>query len=561
MLGSSQGSSYPGHSSRLIGKSSPNRPLSSGNTGASPAWRPSNPPSEGSCRNHAYRSGSAAAATASAAPQRAAARRQPRGSRVQRTAFADTEITLEYACARSARAEVRAARRQWTEQAGQVPPEMPMWTSRDGWVSELSGWLAADDGLDHCQRLHIKPELVLRVAMTLAAHADHGTGRHCAVTNATVARGAGCSERTVTTVRKVLGASGLAVLIQQGHGSPTSARIGWRPSIWHLVSRRQPVDNPARHGGICDLPPSRRDRRLSHLRDQSPNARTRASKIKSHRSAKRSPRRGRCAPRPLAIQRLADELVGNSYGRDPLLRGLHRGHIGAICNALMVSGIDPAVWSATQIRNALNEDMRTRRSSWPDRIERPAAFLASRLRRLPPRPTGAPRGGLDSRKAPAEREGSSQAQAAAHADVQRWYAEVSAVTTAQQRRTVLRAHSEKFEGSRAATDPFAALANAGRRAARLFPDIALVDGMMRWAHQVLGEECDTAGLELGSAPTTLADDFVARLAIGACDCVQCGAPNAVERPELPLKAMSMVCDKCWPEIASELGLASEAERG
>lgn len=497
-----------------------------------------------------------------AGPPHRTKRRRPHAARVQHAAFADTEITLEYACARSARAEVRAARRQWTEQAGQASPQLPMWTSREGWISELSGWLAADEGLGHCRQFHVKPQLVLRVAMALAAHADHGTGRHCAVTNATVARAAACSERTVTTVRKVVGASGLAVLIQQGHGSPASARIGWRPAVWHLISRRQPVDNSARRGTVCDLPPSRRDRRLGHLRDQSPNARGRASKAQTHPSNKPSPGRGRCAPRPLAIQRLADELVGNSYGRAPLLQGLYQGHIGAICDALIAAGIDPAVWTATQVKNALNEDMKARRSFWPDRIERPAAFLASRLRRLPAQPPHSPAARAatssgDRKPSAGQQPDAATTPSAAHVQTQRWYSEVTGATTVQQRQTLLRAHSVKFENSRPATDPFAALASAGRRAARRFPDVALVDAMMRWAREVLGEECETTAPEQVSGPTSLADDLLLGFAIGGCGCAMCGSPRGIERPELPLKAMSVVCDKCWPAIAAELTQASD----
>ena len=86
------------------------------------------------------------------------------------------------------------------------------------------------------------------------------------------------------------------------------------------------------------------------------------------------------------MQRLAAELVARCHG-------LHRGHIGAVCDALTAAGIDPGVWSARSITAALDADMRVRGWSWPDRIERPGAFLASRLRRLDWRPQGPPKGG------------------------------------------------------------------------------------------------------------------------------------------------------------------------
>lgn len=564
MLGSSQGTAYPGDSSRLIGKSSPKAPLSSGNTGGRPPSRERGTTFGGGCQNRAASAVSVDDPTAATAVAPRAGATRARRASTQRAAFAGSEITLEYACSRSARAQARTARRQWIESAGDVPAELPMWTSRDGWINELSAWLATEAGLAECARLHIRAELVLRVAMVLAAHADHATGRNCAVTNATVARGAGRSERSVSTVRRVVAASGLAVLIQQGHGSPTSARTGWRPAIWHLVSRPKPVDNQAGDRAVCDLPPSRRDRRLSLVEDKSPSARRRAAELKSHPSRKSSPRCGRSAPRPLAVQRLADELVGNSYGRVPVLQGMYRGHIGAVCDALMAAGIDPAVWSATQIRNALNADMKARHGSWPDRIRRPGAFLASRLQRLPARPDGAPQGGvnaagLDDSRAAAAQDTSGETRETAQARTQRWHADVSAVTTPKQRQMVLRAHCVKFEKSGPATDPFAALANAGRRAARLFPDLPLVDGLMRWAGDVLGDQLDSAACQEISAQPSLSADLLMDLAIGTCNCVKCGAPDAPERAQLPLKALSTVCDQCWPVVAAELAQASDLE--
>lgn len=461
---------------------------------------------------------------------------------------------------RVARAQFRAARRLWIEHAAETPTATPMWTSRGGWITELSGWLAADEGLTACRSLHVRPEKVLRVAEVLASRADHGTGRNCAVSNATVAAAAGCSPRTITTVRTLLQRSGLAVEIRRGTGSPMTPSSRRRASIWHLISRRQPVDKLA----VCDLPPSRRDRRSSLVEDKSPSARHRAAEIKSRPSKRTSPRCGRSAPRPLAVQRLADELVGNSYGRVPVLHGMYRGHIGAVCDALMAAGIDPSVWSATQIKNALNADMKARHGSWPDQIRRPGAFLASRLQRLPARTEGAPQrgvnaAGLDNGRVAAAQDTSGETRESAQARTQRWHAAVSAVTTPQQRQTVVRAHCVKFEKSRSATDPFAALANAGRRAARLFPDLPLVDGLMRWVGDVLGEELDGAGAEEISAPTSLSADLLMDLAIGTCTCVKCGAPDAPERAQLPLKAFSTVCDQCWPVVAAELAQASEPE--
>lgn len=84
----------------------------------------------------------------------------------------------------------------------------------------------------------------------------------------------------------------------------------------------------------------------------------------------------------MALQRLADALAGNEYGRRGLCRGLRHGHIGAICDAITAAGIDPAVWSAKDIQDVLEADMRRTGGTWPDQITNPGGFLASRLRKL-----------------------------------------------------------------------------------------------------------------------------------------------------------------------------------
>lgn len=214
----------------------------------------------------------------------------------------------------------------------------------------------------------------MTVAEVLAQFSDSADGRHCAVTNRTAAQLAGCSERTVSTVRSILAASGFAVLAHQGCGG------GGRPhrvAVWHLIGRRPPVDRSV----VCELPPSRRDRGLSHPAGNKPKtARTRAGKIASNK-AKRS-RHGR-PPRPLPLQRLAADLVSQT-------QGLANGHIGAICDVLSAAGIDPNRITAQRIRRLLEADMRERGWSWPDEIERPAAFLAYGLNRISDKLTSSP---------------------------------------------------------------------------------------------------------------------------------------------------------------------------
>lgn len=307
------------------------------------------------------------------------------------------------------------ARRASIERRGAVSAAVPMWSSRELWTDDLRGAELGKPGV-------ISAAAVFSVAVAMAEFADHATGRNVAVTNEVLAKRAGCSERSVTTARGVLKALGFAVEAVRGHGSATTHTVGNQPSIWHLVSRRQPnIDNPPaapQNGGgdqantvpdrgqsapaavdTCDLPPSRRDGWVSPVERRSPSTRERAREGKSSPKQARPPRprrRWRATPRPLAVQRLAAGLVTPAVGhgtdndgrRTALIAGLERngGHIGAICDAITAAGIDAAAWTPKTLTAALNADMRAAGWSWPDRIERPGAFLAWRLRRLPARP-------------------------------------------------------------------------------------------------------------------------------------------------------------------------------
>lgn len=130
----------------------------------------------------------------------------------------------------------------------------------------------------------------------------------------------------------------------------------------------------------------------------------------------------------------------------------------------------------------------------------------------------------------------------------RWYDDVVAVTNAEFRSELLRADESKF--GRRSADPVAALAGAGRRAARLFPEMPLVSALTRWATETLAGTPMPVGREPGATrgpiKTTPTDAPIA----GACDCVVCGSREATARAQLPLK--SMLCEQCWPMIAADL---------
>jgi hypothetical protein len=282
-----------------------------------------------------------------------------------------------------------------------------MWTSRQAWLEAVGEWAgsAAFDAVCVSARVSITSATLVAIAAVMAEHADHGTGRHVAVTRATIAERVGCDVRTVTAAWRVLRVAGWAIEAQRGHGSPATPTIGRRPSVYHLTPRRPATPTPAAIPAIptpavtvavddFHLPPTGGDSSSRPVGTHSPSA-------PGARAATPPPpsslvRRRSAAPRPLAVQRLAAGLVTRCHG-------LGRGHIGAICDALTTAGIDPAVWSAKAITDALNTDMRLTGWSWPDHIDRPGAFLASRLRRLTWRPDGPPKSGGCAAARPEER--------------------------------------------------------------------------------------------------------------------------------------------------------------
>ncbi len=281
---------------------------------------------------------------------------------------------------RLGRAEFRRSRRRWIVTAGVVAATTPMWISRTSWTCEVAAWAATATGTQALRRVHLGQKLFARVSAALARFADGSSGRHCAVTNARIARAASCSPRTVTTVRSVLAEAAFAVEIRRGTGSSSTPAHLRRPSVWHLTSRRQPVDKRE----ICDLPRPRRVTGSVPLGSPSPSEAHSAPQQESSttKRRKRRPKR-RQGPRPLHTQRLAGWLASTSTGL-----GARTGHhvVGQLCDALHNSHLELPAWTGPQLVQALNEDMKRRGCTWPDQITSPGPFLAQRLRHLPARP-------------------------------------------------------------------------------------------------------------------------------------------------------------------------------
>lgn len=267
-----------------------------------------------------------------------------------------------------------------------------MWTSRASWLEGLRRWAQSPALGRLCeeQRVSITAATLVAVAAVMAEHADHATGRHVAVTRATIASRVGCDVRTVTAAWRLLRASQWAIEAQRGHGSPGTPSVGRRPSVYHLVPRQlaHRATRPPVHDPVHDfhLPPSGGISCSSPVGRNSPSGRASAPANEASHTGNGFKTRAVCrraTARPLALQRLAAALVASTHGLD-------RAHIGTICDALTVAGIDPQVWTARAITDALNADMRARGWTWPDHIANPGAFLASRLRRLPWAPPQSP---------------------------------------------------------------------------------------------------------------------------------------------------------------------------
>ncbi|WP_202915445.1 MULTISPECIES: rep protein [unclassified Mycolicibacterium] len=378
------------------------------------------------------------------------------------------------------RARRAKARREWALRSGHVPATVPMWLSRATWVDGLRRWATDAVVRAVCARLgcSITSATLVAIAVVMAERADHADGRHMTATRAYIAQRVGCSSRTVTTAWRVLSETGWAVEAARGHGGPGVPGFGRRASVWHLTPRRETAASVE----FFHLPTPLGVGSLSLVGKNSPSARSGARR--GDRAQKTKQRyRAEAAPRPLALQRLAADLVSQ-------VRSLDRGHIGALCDALATAGIDPQVWTGRQIRDALNADMRQSGWSWPDRIERPGGFLVSRLRRLTRGGTAA---GLDQGQA-----GSSTPTPPAYV------AEPHRPLTADQRAKIGQIQAEI----------------RGRLAARRTQQ---------------GRSWPATARRVGFSPAPVPHSGT---------CAHCGAPQAPARPFLPL-SRARVCDPCW----------------
>ncbi len=302
----------------------------------------------------------------------------------------------------------RWARRQefaaWLSQCAAVPAVVPIWLSRRAWIASVIAWADTDEGRAALRAAHLSAARFARVVRVLARFADGTSGRNVAVTNARIAAMADVCVRIVQTARGILGTAGWAVEASRGYGHPGGRRN--RPSVWHLVSRREPV---------CALPSNSSYQRVCHAGKNSPSAahrRRRENPVPKKHSGRREVRRPEVQPRNLHTQRLAAYLAAHCLG-------LSAAHPGRWCDVLERSHLRLTDWTGAQLVSAMNATMRERGWHWPDRINNPAGFLAFRLAQLPPMPPGgisAPRSPRNDPE-PAVMRASAEVRAAALAEI------------------------------------------------------------------------------------------------------------------------------------------------
>lgn len=270
---------------------------------------------------------------------------------------------------------IRNRRRTWIVTAGAVPASIPMWCSRSMWLTQLEVWRTLNPHV--LREYHMRAQLFRRILAVLARYADGATGRHCAVSNQTVAEQVGCDRRSVTTARAILAASGYGIEVRRGSGSPGRPSHWCRNSVWHLISRRP----TAAETRFCALPTSTNHPLKTPVGKSSPSEARGASKPDPRRTGRRPG--ADAPPRDLHTQRIAGWLASKAIG-------LHarpgRHIVGQLCGALEASHLHLDCWTGQTLIHALHADMAARGLNWPDRIDQPGAFLASRLRHLPARP-------------------------------------------------------------------------------------------------------------------------------------------------------------------------------
>ncbi len=263
----------------------------------------------------------------------------------------------------------------------------PAWWGATDWVEvEVRGTVR--EHRDVCRAHHVDPDTVVAIARGMAYFADHRTGRDCRPTNARLVTLLRVSLSTVQRARRVLKQLGLVVELVRGRSVMTRAErlTAWRRGSAHrrvaaefaLCSRRS---RPGRSWSLQQ--PVERDTPPSAPRDNGY-----LTKSTTYLRIKTEPRKA--APRPATAQ---EGSASRRRGVNPRTRRLAEAVRGRLGWLLGVSArrLAPALhrfaqagWTPRDVDRAVTDALATRGWRLPQRLDQPAAYLATLLRALDP---------------------------------------------------------------------------------------------------------------------------------------------------------------------------------
>lgn len=329
-------------------------------------------------------------------------------------------------------------RRTWhapaptTTEDGRATAAVPCWTNRDEWLKAVELVLVSERGIESRRaNRRVAASTVLAAAKAHAFFAESSTGRHCVASLSSIAGRAGLSDSQVRNSRRVLRDLGLLVDVSFGRHLRSdeiqAARAhhgGTQRAIASEIALTMPKDVVLLLAGSSVKGRRRRhQRRKASTRSHRRRPRTPLSpkgSVRAQHSVSRSgySTNAECssssgieqvcvdtavpaqAIRPLALQRLAGQILARTVGLDDVTDALrstrrpvpvswqqatpHRGrlHIGRVCDVLVDVGIDPEVWTASQIVHRLNLQAHRRGWTWPTTIAHPDRYLKWRLSQI-----------------------------------------------------------------------------------------------------------------------------------------------------------------------------------
>lgn len=301
---------------------------------------------------------------------------------------------------------------------------VPCWPSRRRWLKLVREALASERGRSARRRNRRVSEVaVLAVALAHARYAESRTGRYCTASLATLAEECGWSKTDrVKSGRRVLAELGLLVHVSFGRhlrAEEIRAARELHGGTQLAVASHVALTVPAEHCTPSTPPTTPRLIRADRVSGGVPRRRRQCTPLSSCGSStalelakeqgtsqerqenrrNKPPRRPtvRRTPRPIALQRLAAQVLARTSGLDPVSDALkspmsivrrkssfhlRKQHLGAICDVLNGAGIDPEVWTAAQVCRRLDLYAHSTGLTWPDEITNPAAYLRWRLGQL-----------------------------------------------------------------------------------------------------------------------------------------------------------------------------------